>query len=176
MGWTIHPYEMRVDWDFVHPQFKVRPRSVDAHACMYIRSTPGWMDGWMDGSIALPRVGSGRLSRTHPCVHTHPQYNVQTWEMLLVEALTWVMPITEVFLRYKLFGPHAVLTHIYFTSFWLAITLHLNMAGHDDGTPEQEPVNGRYKCNAVSIKPWYLRYHVDLIAELDHVDHHLYPR
>lgn len=30
------------------------------------------------------------------------------------------------------------------------------------------------QCNAVSIKPWYLRYHVDLIAELDHVDHHLY--
>lgn len=28
MGWTIHPYEMRVDWDFVRPQFKVRQRCV----------------------------------------------------------------------------------------------------------------------------------------------------
>ncbi len=23
-GWTLHPYEKNVDWDFVHPQFKVR--------------------------------------------------------------------------------------------------------------------------------------------------------
>lgn len=131
----------------------------------------------MDGSsIALVSVRVVSHTHIHASTPTPNTINVQTWEMLLVEALTWVMPITEVFLRYKLFGPHAVLTHIYFTSFWLAITLHLNMAGHDDGTPEQEPVNGRYKCNAVSIKPWYLRYHVDLIAELDHVDHHLYPR
>lgn len=30
----------------------------------------------------------------------------QTWEMLLVECLTWVAPLTECFIRYKLFGIH----------------------------------------------------------------------
>lgn len=23
-GWTVHPFEKSVDWEFIHPQFKVR--------------------------------------------------------------------------------------------------------------------------------------------------------
>lgn len=31
----------------------------------------------------------------------------QTWEMLLAEALTWIVPLTEFAFVLKVFGPHA---------------------------------------------------------------------
>lgn len=122
LGWTIHPFEKRVDWAFVHPHYK-------------------------------------------------------TWEMALVESCTWLVPALEILIRYYIWDLNNVLLHINFTGMWVLITLMLNFKGHDDGKPSEPPAaNGRYKCNAVPIDVWYLARTIDLLAELDHVDHHLYPR
>lgn len=60
-GWTVHPYERRVDWDFVHPQYKVRmcgdrlterPHLPCTHGwpkhsfCSYITNRPGRCCSW----------------------------------------------------------------------------------------------------------------------------------
>lgn len=37
------------------------------------------------------------------------------------------------------------LVHIYAHTLWIYITLAINTLTHHDGTPEPEPVNGRYK-------------------------------
>jgi len=48
------------------------------------------------------------------------------------------------------------------------------MFGSKPLTPSLPP--SLLQCNAVPINTWYLARTIDLLAELDHVDHHLYPR
>lgn len=97
-------------------------------------------------------------------------------EMLLCEFISTFIPATEMYLWYYFGGIENAIMEYYATVIALYITLSFNVGLHHDNLPEEAPVNGRYKCKAHDACPWYLKYTLDLIGELNHYDHHRYPR
>ena len=71
---------------------------------------------------------SPSLSRSHASLHTH----------------THTLSISDTYTHIYI-HPKTALVHIYAHTMWIYITLAINTLTHHDGTPEPEPVNGRYK-------------------------------
>jgi stearoyl-CoA desaturase (delta-9 desaturase) len=121
VGWTVMLPEMKVDWEYVHAEFK-QP------------------------------------------------------EMVLLEFLSAFIPFGETLLWYYLSGIENAMMEYYATIISVYIVLAFNVINHNDKPPEKKRLdNGRYKC--ISDKEsWCLKYIPDFMGEMDHKDHHRYPR
>jgi len=107
-------------------------------------------------------------------VHAH----LKTPEMFFVDGIiSLFVPWVEVYLYYKYFGLHTMLLFYMATVATIFITLGFNVfLHHDESIPKTEQDNGRYICRAHDKTPDLIKYSLDLIGEMNHYDHHRYPR
>jgi hypothetical protein len=57
------------------------------------------------------------------------------------------------------------------------VTLFFNMYLHHDEDVDPAPMsNGKFRCRAHDKVPWSAKWILDFIGEMNHYDHHRYPR
>jgi len=107
-------------------------------------------------------------------VHPH----LKTPEMFFTDGvIALFVPWVEQYLVYRYFGLHAVLITYWATLASVYITLGFNVfLHHDEEIPKGPQENGRFICRAHDKTPAVIKYSLDLIGEMNHYDHHRYPR
>jgi fatty-acid desaturase len=122
VGWTLHPHEVHIDWDYTHRAFKVP-------------------------------------------------------ELLLAELIAAFSPWLMVVAIYYKFGLVAALSDYWVTVGNVYLTMLFNVGLHHEFEPDETPLpNGRRRCRAHQNLPLVVRIIFDYIGELDHHDHHRFPR
>jgi hypothetical protein len=71
----------------------------------------------------------------------------------------------------------AALVNYWITILGIYVTLYLNIYFHHDEEVDPLPMaNGKYRCRAHDKMPWVGRLAFDIVGEMNHYDHHRYPR
>lgn len=71
----------------------------------------------------------------------------------------------------------AVLINYWATVITVYLTLYMNLYLHHDEEVDPSPMaNGKYRCAAHDKVPFLSKVFLDFIGEMNHYDHHRYPR
>lgn len=71
----------------------------------------------------------------------------------------------------------AVLINYWATVITVYLTLYMNLYLHHDEEVDPRPMaNGKYRCAAHDKVPFLSKVFLDFIGEMNHYDHHRYPR
>jgi fatty-acid desaturase len=117
----------------------------------------------------------------HPC-EMHIDWDfvhapLKVPEMLVCEALASWVPYLESYLLYNYVSPEVAVMGFWATAVPVYITLLFNVGLHHDPEVDATPLpNGKYRCRAHDKLSMPVKVTLDLIGELDHYDHHRYPR
>ena len=107
--------------------------------------------------------------------YVHP--HLKTWEMVLTDACSGFIPLLELYLWNHYAGLKSSLIVYWATMLSVYITLGFNVfLHHDPEITDQKQANGRYVCRAHDKCPQWINYSIDLLGEMNHQDHHRYPR
>lgn len=107
--------------------------------------------------------------------YVHPHFKV--WEMFLINSFAGFVPWIEINLWYKYQGLKTALIIYWATWLTVYITLGFNVfLHHDEDIPKEIQPNGRFLCRAHNKCSVWIRYSIDLMGEMNHYDHHKFPR
>lgn len=107
--------------------------------------------------------------------YVHP--HLKTWEMFWVDALSGFVPYIELYLWYQAYDLKTSMMVYWATMLSVYITLGFNVFLHHDLELDTEiQPNGRFLCRAHNKCPAWINYSIDLLGEMNHYDHHKYPR
>jgi stearoyl-CoA desaturase (delta-9 desaturase) len=107
--------------------------------------------------------------------YVHPEF--KNLPMFITECLILFVPYLEVYFYKYFFGLKSAIIVFWATWLTIYITLGFNVfLHHDDIIPRELQKNRLYKCRAHNNCPKWIKYSIDLIGEMNHADHHRYPR